>query len=68
MKSFVTYLGCGRVEVNSKSFMTYLVVGRFNDIIEKVILFFDKYPIFGVKSLDFICFKTVAKLMVKKFI
>jgi hypothetical protein len=63
MKSLITYLGCGRVEVNSKTFMVYFVVNKFDDIIEKVLPFFDKYSILGVKSLDFICFKSVAKLM-----
>jgi hypothetical protein len=63
MKSLITYLGCGRVEGNSKSSMVYFVVSRFEDIIKKVIPFFDKYPIFDLKSLDFMCFKNVAKIM-----
>jgi hypothetical protein len=63
MKSFITYLECVRIEENSKSSMVYFVVSRFEDIIKKVIPFFDKYPIFGIKSMDFKSFKNVAKLM-----
>lgn len=40
--------------------MSYFVVSKFNDIIEKVIPFFDKYPILGVKSLDYICFLKIS--------
>lgn len=65
MKSLINYLGCGRVEENLKVSMSYFVVSNFKDIIEKVIPFFDKYPILGIKSLDYICFKQIALLMQK---
>jgi hypothetical protein len=52
MKSLITYLGCGRIEENSKTSMSYFVVSKFNDITEIIIPFFEKYPIQGVKSLD----------------
>jgi LAGLIDADG endonuclease len=60
LESLITYLGCGRVEINSKTSMAYFVVSKFNDINEKIIPFFEKYPIIGIKSLDFISFKNVA--------
>jgi len=46
--------------------MSCFVVSKFNDITEIVIPFFDNYPIYGVKSLDYINFKEVALLMKEK--
>ena len=46
--------------------MSYFVVSKFNDIIEKVIPFFDKYPILGNKSLDYLDFKNTALLVENK--
>lgn len=66
MKSFITYFGCGKVEENLKTSMSYFVVNKFNDITEIIIPFFDKYPIHGVKSLDYINFKQIATLMKEK--
>lgn len=42
------------------------MVTSFKDITEKVIPFFDKYPIQGTKILDFLDFKRVADLMKNK--
>lgn len=61
MKSLITYLGCGRVE--EKQNMSYFLVTKFNDIIEKVIPFFDKYPILGIKSLDYVGAASAAPLV-----
>ena len=66
MKSLITYLGCGRVEEVSNAPLVYFVVSRFEDIIGKVIPFFDTSPILGVKALDYACFKAVALLMKDK--
>ena len=41
-------------------------IRNFSDIVNKVIPFFDQYPILGVKSLDFADFKKVAELMQNK--
>jgi hypothetical protein len=60
MKSLIRYLGCGRVEENPKAAMSYFVVSKFNDITDIIIPFFDKYPIQGVKSLDYLNFKEIA--------
>lgn len=59
LKSLISYLGCGRVEENEneKYSTSYYVVSKFDDIIEKVIPFFDKHQIEGVKSSDFQIFK-----------
>jgi len=43
-----------------------MIVTRFSDIESKIIPFFDKYPILGVKLLDYTDFKRVVKLMKNK--
>jgi LAGLIDADG endonuclease len=43
-----------------------LQIKNNSDIINKIIPFFDQYPILGVKSLDFSDFKKVAELMKNK--
>lgn len=63
MKSLVSYLGCGRyVPRNNKDFGEFIVT-KFEDVIEKIIPFFKKYPIVGSKSKDYSDFKKVALLM-----
>jgi hypothetical protein len=53
MKSLVSYLGCGRyVPRNNKDFGEFIVT-KFEDVIEKIIPFFKKYPIVGSKSKDY---------------
>ena len=53
MKSLISYFGCGRYEsVHNKNIGNF-VVTKFIDITNKVIPFFYKYPITGVKALDF---------------
>jgi hypothetical protein len=46
--------------------MVYFVVNKLTDILDKVVPFFHKYPIIGVKPLDFYCFVQVAKLINNK--
>jgi hypothetical protein len=65
MKSLVSYLGCGRYEARSYPALKAgdFVVTKFSDIAEKIIPFFNKYPIEGVKALDFSDFTRVVELM-----
>jgi hypothetical protein len=58
------YLDCGYINKNS-TWIDYTVIS-FNDIIFKVIPFFDKYKIIGVKYKDYLDFKRVAELMKTK--
>ena len=44
----------------------HLQIAKFTDINDKIIPFFEKYPIEGVKSLDFEDFKKVCKLIENK--
>ncbi len=66
MKNLISTLACGKIELLLKQSAVYFVVTNFKDIIEKIIPLFDKYPIIGVKALDYQDFKKVAFLMQKK--
>lgn len=66
MKSLITILGCGRIELNLARSVVYFLVTRYEDILNKVIPFFDKYLIEGAKVSDFSNFKKAAVLMSKK--
>lgn len=52
MKSLTEFLDCGNVYFNREA--VYLVVEKFSDIHTKIIPFFNKYQIVGVKSKDFV--------------
>lgn len=60
LKSLINYLVCGKYYIRPQRPMygDYLVT-KFDDIKYKIIPFFDKYPIQGVKSFDFSDFKKV---------
>lgn len=53
MENLVTLFGCGNLE-RTKEGMVYLRVTNFLDISEKIIPFFNRYHIVGVKHQDFI--------------
>ena len=66
LRSLVTYLRCGNY--NSQASLTWgnFNCSNFSDIINKIIPFFTKYPIIGVKALDFADWCKVAELMKNK--
>lgn len=66
IKSLINNFGCGRIELNLEKSAVYFVVTKFNDITDKIIPFFEKYLIQGVKALDFSDFKKVVELMKNK--
>jgi hypothetical protein len=61
LKSMVNYLGCGRYELGTLS-GGYYVVSNYDDIKGIIIPFFDKYPLLGIKFLDFIDLKKGVEL------
>ena len=65
MKSLVSYFGCGRYVSQKKEF-GYFIVTKFSDITEKIIPFFNKYQVVGVKALDFSDFCKAAELIKNK--
>lgn len=60
MKSLVSSLNCGRIELALKQSAVYFVLSDFKDIFEKLIPLFDEYNIKGIKALDYLDFKKVA--------
>ncbi len=64
MTSLIEYFDCGNVYSTKDAI--YFRVGKFSDIVEKIIPFFEKYPILGVKYQDFKDFCWVAKIMKEK--
>jgi len=64
---FIDYLGCGRIVKASKRPNGVLfIVNKFTDIQTKVIPFFHNYPLLGVKSMDYIDFCEIAKIIDNK--
>lgn len=59
MKNLEQYFDCGKYRLYPIKKTTGGVENLF-DITEKIIPFFDKYPILGVKALDFSGFKPAA--------
>lgn len=66
VKSFVKYFGCGGYCDETYREVTHFRVDRFADIRDKIIPFFKKYPVIGVKALDFADFCKVASLIEDK--
>jgi hypothetical protein len=64
MKSFMEYLNCGYISKNS-TWIDFTVI-KNEDLFFKIIPFFDKYKIIGVKFQDYLDFKRVAELMKTK--
>ena len=58
--------GCGKFYTKSTQNVGDLVVGKFSDIRDKIIPFFNESPIIGVKYLDFMDFKKAAELIESK--
>jgi hypothetical protein len=65
LKVLTQYLDCGICHNSQEETLKFIVI-RFSDIKEKIIPFFNKYPILGIKSKDFLDFKKVVELMGNK--
>lgn len=64
IRSLVNYLGCGTIS-QYDSAIEYRVT-RFSDLTDKIIPLFQKFPIQGVKFLDYMDFVKVLELMSNK--
>ena len=64
IKSFMKYFKCGNIYIKGNAYD--FRVTKFIDITEKIIPFFKKYPVLGVKALDFDDWCKVAELMQEK--
>lgn len=63
MKSLISYFDCGQYYPHSNPDAGDFVVEKYPDLIGKIVPFFVKYPIVGVKALDFADFSKVAQIM-----
>jgi hypothetical protein len=66
MNYLVSYFDCGKVRKRPDQLAVDYIVTKIEDLTDKVIPFFEKYPIIGVKALDFEDFCKAAKLMKTK--
>ena len=64
MRNLVIYFHCGKIYKRGNAFDFW--VTKLNDIQNKIIPFFQKYPIHGVKALDFADWCQAAELMQNK--
>lgn len=51
MENIVKYLSCGKI--SKRGDIVDIHVTKFTDVIEKIIPFFDRYPVIGVKRENF---------------
>jgi len=64
LTKFIHYLGCGRIEITStRPNGVNFTVSKFRDIEDKIIPFFHSYPLQGIKSMDYLDFAKVAKII-----
>lgn len=66
MEEIKLVLNCGSITINESSAIIRFTVTKFTDIQNKIIPFFDKYPLMGNKGKDYEDFKKVSDLMTKK--
>ena len=64
MKSLIEFFGCGKI-YNDRNMVEFLI-SKNKDFTEKLIPFFDKYKIVGVKFADYQDFKKVAELILSR--
>ena len=64
MKSLIECLDCGNIYIDRNAFD--FKVTKLDDIQNKIIPFFKKFQLYGVKALDFADFCQVAELMKDK--
>ena len=64
MKNFISYFQAGRY-YNIGDALDFRVT-KLSDIADKIIPFFDKYPIIGIKAQDFSDFKQAVELIKNK--
>jgi LAGLIDADG endonuclease len=67
LSKFIEYLSCGNISKKStRPDSVIFMVRKFSDIKEKLIPFFQKFPLQGVKSMDFLDFCQVVKIIEDK--
>jgi hypothetical protein len=54
LELIINYLGAGRLEKDLRSSVLNLVISDFSNLNQVIIPFFKKYPVYGIKQLDFL--------------
>jgi hypothetical protein len=66
LKNFIVIFGCGKlIAKNTKEYGEF-IVEKYSDIKDKIIPFFEKYPLYGIKKENYLDFKKVSELMQNK--
>src|SRR6266516_6214884 len=63
LQSLINFFDCGNVTVRSNKLACDFKISKFSDLHNKVIPFFQKFPIQGVKYLDYLDWCKVAELI-----
>ena len=63
MESLVTFFGCGRIVQDLNYSRVNFIVSKFSDIIDKVLPFFNQYPVIGIKNENFKDWSIAAEIM-----
>ena len=66
MQNIISFIGSGSIYKYPTKPAVSITVVNFSDITDKIIPFFDKYPIMGVKYYDYIDWQKVHNLMLNK--
>jgi hypothetical protein len=66
MKSLILFFNCGAYYKVINRELGYYIVQKFSDLNEKIIPFFEKYNVEGVKTKDFKDFSKVVKIIANK--
>lgn len=63
MEILIKLLGTGKLEKDTRNSVFSLTINKFSEISNIIIPLFEKYPLHGVKQLDYFDWCKVAKLM-----
>lgn len=63
LELIINYLGAGRLEKDNKDSVVNLVIGNFSELNQIIIPFFNKYPVYGIKHLDYLDWCKIANLI-----
>ena len=67
LTKLIDYLGCGKIDKPStRTSEVRFVINRFSHLMDNILPFFDRYPLHGIKSMDYQDFCKVAKIMEDK--
>lgn len=66
MQNFINFWGCGRISKRSDGVVVDFIVTKFSDLTEKVLPFFERMPLHGLKQKNLADFCKVASIMKAK--